>query len=98
MEILLSLLGVCILIGGGTFFTLKTGRISDKNKNLIPDEVEEIVQEAQETIEEIKRRTELVSQEVKDVVKEAKEMVDQAKDIPWAIKGKVRPGRKSNKK
>lgn len=96
MEILLIILSICILVGGGLFYALKTGKVRDKNKNLIPDEVEEIVKEAEETIKEIKRRTDLVTQEVKDVVEEAKEMVDQVKDIPRAVKGKPRRGRKKN--
>ena len=47
------------------------------------------------TIKEIKRRGKLTHEELKDVAKAFKEVGNQIGDIPGALKGKSRKGRKS---
>jgi chromosome segregation ATPase len=50
-----------------------------------------------ETVEETKRRSKRIKEEVKDVIKATKEVGNQISDIPDAIRGKKRKGRKSSK-
>jgi hypothetical protein len=49
-------------------------------------------------IEETKKRTKRVKEEACDVVKAVKEVGKQLKDIPEAVKGSARKGRKSKKR
>tara|TARA_R110001632_G_scaffold155372_1_gene273572 strand:- start:158 stop:391 length:234 start_codon:yes stop_codon:yes gene_type:complete len=49
------------------------------------------------TVKEIKKRYKLTAKELKDVAKAIIEVGDQIGDIPDAIKGKARSGRKTKK-
>ena len=49
------------------------------------------------TVKEIKKRYKLTAKELQDVAKAIKEVGDQISDIPDAIKGKARAGRKTKK-
>tara|TARA_R100000544_G_C2201917_1_gene47190 strand:- start:520 stop:753 length:234 start_codon:yes stop_codon:yes gene_type:complete len=49
------------------------------------------------TVKEIKKRYKLTAKELQDVAKAIKEVGDQIGDIPDAIKGKARSGRKTKK-
>ena len=49
------------------------------------------------TVKEIKKRYKLTAKELQDVAKAIKEVGDQIGDIPGAIKGKARSGRKTKK-
>ena len=49
-------------------------------------------------IEETKKRTKRVKEEACDVVEAVKEVGKQLKDIPEAVKGSARKGRKSKKR
>ena len=51
-----------------------------------------------EVIKETKKRAERVKEEVCDVVEAVKEVNKQIKDIPAALNGEARKGRKKNKK
>ena len=51
-------------------------------------------EKAIEVLAEIKKRKKLTEQELKDVLKAVKEVGNQIDDIPNAIKGKARKGRK----
>lgn len=53
-----------------------------------------IDEKAIEVLAEIKKRKKLTEQELKDVLKAVKEVGNQIDDIPNAIKGKARKGRK----
>jgi hypothetical protein len=72
--------------------------IKDKNKNFIPDTVEEKIEEVSEKIEEtvevIKHRTKRVKQEADDVVKAFCKAIDGIDDLGEAAKGAKRKGRK----
>ena len=49
------------------------------------------------TVKEIKKRYKLTAEELKDIAKAIIEVGDQIGDIPDAIKGKARSGRKTKK-
>lgn len=84
-----------IAIGiGATVFLIKKGKIKDSDGDLIPDAVEEKLEDAAEVAKEIKIRAKRVKEEVADVVEEVKDVVEQAKDVAEAAKGTKRRGRK----
>jgi hypothetical protein len=56
-----------------------------------------IDEKALATVKEIKKRYKLTAKELKDVAKAIIEVGDQIGDIPDAIKGKARSGRKIKK-
>lgn len=89
-----------VIIAFLLFFALviyleKTKKIEDKDGNLIPDAIEEKVEEVKEVVKEVKVRVQRVAEEVKDVAVAAKEVVKQSKDVVAATKGNnSRRGRK----
>jgi hypothetical protein len=87
LVILVLVIGVIVYYFG--FY--KRGKINDKDGDLIPDEVEEVVRET-------KRRAKAVKKEIKDVAKSTKEVINQTGDIVDAAKGKKRRGRKPKSK
>ena len=72
-----------ILAVGTYFYFLHKGKIKDEDGDFIPDVVEERVQR--------------VKEELKDVKEAVKEVGNQIGDIPSAVKGKTRTGRKPKK-
>ena len=62
------------------------------------EEIKEVVGDVKETATEIKRRAKAVKEEIKDVVEEVKDVVEQSKDVVAAAKGKKRRGRKPKNK
>jgi hypothetical protein len=56
-----------------------------------------IDEKALATVKEIKKRYKLTAKELKDIAKAIIEVGDQIGDIPDAIKGKARSGRKTKK-
>ena len=87
LVILVLVIGVIVYYFG--FY--KRGKINDKDGDLIPDEVEEVVRET-------KRRAKAVKKEIKDVAKSTKEVINQVGDVVDAAKGKKRRGRKPKAK
>lgn len=84
-----------LLFFGVIIYLEKTKKIEDKDGNLIPDAIEEKVEEVKEVVKEVKVRAQRVSEEVKDVAVAAKEVVKQSKDVVTAAKGNSsRRGRK----
>lgn len=104
--IILIVLG--LVVAG--FLATKLGMFTDKDKDGIPDKLEEkavevkvklseVKQEAQEVVAEVKERVKRVKQEAGDVAKAAKEVVKQAKDVTKAATNAptTRKGRKPKK-
>lgn len=84
------------------FILMKLGKIQDKDKNNIPDVVDEKVKKAKEVAKEvtteIKSRLEEVKLEASDVVEAVKEVAKQSADVVQAANGNKRKGRKSKSK
>jgi len=91
------LLGIALVIGVIVALT-KLGKIKDSDGDLIPDAVEEKVEDVKEVVQETKRRVKRVKEELDDVVEEVKDVIEQVGDIPSAAKGKPRRGRKPSSK
>jgi hypothetical protein len=69
---------------------LYTGKIKDTDRDMIADS-------AEEAAAEIKERAQRVVQEMKDIGAAVKEVGNQIGDIPSAVTGKTRSGRKPKK-
>jgi hypothetical protein len=87
ITITLSIFTVLSLLLNFYLISLYTGKIQDKDKDMIADA-------AEEAVAEIKSRAKIVVQEIKDVGTAVKEVGNQLEDIPSAIAGKTRTGRK----
>jgi hypothetical protein len=88
-------IGALLLLVGFWIYLQKTKIVEDKDGNLIPDVIEEKVEEVKEVVKEVKVRAQRVAEEAKDVAQAAKEVVKQSKDVVNAAKGNTsRKGRK----
>ena len=91
MKLFLFILVIILLATGAVVYYIKKGKIADRDGDLIPDVVEDTIEEVKEKTAEIKRRAKAVKKELKDVVEESKDVID-------AVKGKKRRGRKPKSK
>ena len=91
MKLFLFILVVILLGAGVVVYYIKKGKIADRDGDLIPDVVEDTIEDVKETVKEVKRRA-------KRVVEETKDVIDEAKDIVDAVKGSKRKGRKPKNK
>ena len=101
MNTVLIILGILAIGVAVYFYFYKTGKINDRDKDYIPDEVEDGVADAKakvkKTAKEVKRRAKRVKEELEDVKDAIKEVGSQLKDVGQAAKGKKRSGRKPKK-
>jgi hypothetical protein len=100
METLL-IIGALILVVVGIFIYLtRSGKVEDKNNNMIPDRVEDkfnqVKQATKNVANETKYRAKRVVEESRDVAKAAKQVVKQSKDVVDAANGGKRKGRKKS--
>ena len=80
-----------LLVGAGILFYLqKTGKIGDRDKDFIPDVVEDTVEKAKKRVKSIKKEAKEAKASIKNAAKEIK-------DVAKAASGKKR-GRKKSKK
>jgi len=75
MNTILFILGGITILVGVIYYFMKSGKIADKDGNLIPDVVEDAVEDVKKTAKEVKARA-------KNVAKEAKDVVDAVKGTP----------------
>jgi len=80
MEIVTLVLAVIGLFAIVLAVLMKMGIIKDKNSNMIPDELEQL-------ISEIKTRTQAVKLELEDVKNSLSDLKKQLGDIDNAVKG-----------
>lgn len=97
MDTLLIVLGIAAVAAGVIIYFVKKGKIADSDGDLIPDVIEDAVDDVKSTAKEVKKRAKRVAEEAKDVAEAVKEVVEQSKDVVEAAKGGSRKGRKSNK-
>ena len=84
MKLFLFILVVILLGAGAVVYFIKKGKIADRDNDLIPDVVEDTIEDVKSTTKEIKRR--------------AKRVVEESKDVVDAVKGSKRRGRKPKNK
>jgi|LakMenEpi03Aug12_release.lakeMendotaPanAssembly.Ray.scaffolds.fasta_scaffold06705_12 molybdopterin biosynthesis enzyme MoaB len=80
MTTFIVILVLAAVITATAIYLKKTKIYEDKDGNLIPDAIEE-------KVEEVKVRAKRITEEVKDVAAAAKEVVKQSKDVVSAAKG-----------
>jgi beta-lactam-binding protein with PASTA domain len=93
MIILIAVCAILLLFLIGLILN-KKGLLKDDDNNFIPDVAEETFKKAKK---EFRSRVKEVYKEGEDVVDSIKEVGNQIGDIPKAISGKKRPGRKPQK-
>ena len=97
MNTILIIIGLVAIAAGVVIYFVKAGKIADRDGDLIPDVVEDGIEDIKETAKEIKKRAKRVANEAKDVADAVKEVVNQSKDVVDAATGGKRKGRKSGK-
>jgi len=90
ITIILTVIAILSILLNFYLIYLYTGKIKDSDRDLIADS-------AEEAAAEIKERAKRVVQEMQDVGAAVKEVGNQIGDIPSAIAGKPRTGRKPKK-
>ena len=98
MKLFLFILVVILLGAGAVVYFIKKGKIADSDGDLIPDVVEDTIEEVKEKAILAKLRAKAVKKEIKDVGVAIKEVAKQTKDVVDAAKGKQRKGRKPKSK
>ena len=97
MQTFLIILGVLAVGAAVYFYLIKTGKIEDKDGDLIADDVEELAEDVKKAAKTVKRRAKRVKEELGDVKDAIKEDGNQLGDVGKAAKGKPRRGRKPKK-
>tara|TARA_B110000503_G_scaffold3571_1_gene4734 strand:+ start:311 stop:583 length:273 start_codon:yes stop_codon:yes gene_type:complete len=90
MEPLLIILGLSLL-ANIVLGLMHLNKIKDQNKNFIPDSIEE---KAKKVKEATMHRLSRVKEELTDIKNSIAEVGNQIGDLPDAVKGKTRTGRK----
>ena len=96
--IIIYILASVAVVAGVLVYLQKTGKIKDTDGDLIPDVVEDKIEEAEKVVKETKRRAKRVIEEAKDVIDAVNEVANQANDVVDAVKGKSRKGRNPTSK
>ncbi len=98
LNTILVIIGVLAILAVAYYIIWKKGKINDRDKDFIPDEIEDAAEDVKETVNEVKRRAKRVKEELQDVVDELKDVGNQLGDVGAAVKGKPRRGRKPKAK
>lgn len=94
MKATVMIILVLLLLASFIFIAMwleKKGALKDNNNNYIPDVAED---KAKKIKKETKKRVKRVSEETQDVLDSIKEVGNQIGDVPKAILGEERKGRK----
>jgi len=90
ITIILAVVAILSILLNFYLIYLYTGKIKDADRDMIADA-------AEEAVAEIKDRAQTVVKEMNDVGAAIKEVGNQIGDIPSAVAGKTRTGRKPKK-
>lgn len=88
MQTFLIILGILVVIAGIYFFLIKTGKIEDKDGDLIADDIEDVIEDVKEVAGKVKKTVKTVKTRAKKVKAELEDVVDELQDVVQAIKGK----------
>ena len=90
MQTVLIILGILAVGAGVYYFLIKTGKIEDKDGDLIADAVEDKVEDIKDdvksTVKKAKARVKKVKEEIEDVVEELGDVVSAIKGKPTKTK------------
>ena len=96
MKSILIILGLVAIAAGVVIYFVKKGKIADSDGDLIPDVVEDAVDDVKATAKEVKKRAKNVAKEAKEVADAVKNVVKESKDVVNAAKGKGKKVTKSS--
>jgi gas vesicle protein len=96
MKSILIILGLVAIAAGAVIYLVKKGKIADSDGDLIPDVVEDAVDDVKATAKEVKKRAKNVAKEAKEVADAVKNVVKESKDVVNAAKGKGKKVTKSS--
>ena len=96
MDTILIILGVIAVAAGVVVYLVKKGKLADSDGDLIPDVVEDAVDDVKATAKEVKKRAKNVAKEAKEVADAVKDVVKESKDVVNAAKGKGKKVTKSS--
>ena len=96
MKSILIILGLVAIAAGVVIYFVKKGKIADSDGDLIPDVVEDAVDDVKATAKEVKKRAKNVAKEAKEVADAVKNVVKESKDVINAAKGKGKKVTKSS--
>ena len=90
MQTILIILGILAVGAGVYYFLIKTGKIEDKDGDLIADAVEDKVEDIKDdvkaTVKKAKTRVRKVKEEIGDVIEELGDVVSAIKGKPTKTK------------
>lgn len=86
MSTILIISGVIALAAVAIIVLQKVGKIKDVDGDLIPDVIEDKVEEVKVVAKEVKTRAKKVVKEAKEVVEATKKVAKEAKDVVDAAK------------
>jgi hypothetical protein len=90
MQTILIILGLLAIGAGVYYFLIKSGKIEDKDGDLIADvvedKVEDIKDDVKSTVKKVKTRVKKVKEEIGDVVEELSDVVSAIKGKPTKTK------------
>ena len=99
--IILAVVAVVVSLFGLAVYLHSKGVFNDRDGDYLPDFVEDTAEDlkikAIAFVEEVRKRAKSTGKEASDVIAALKEVGNQIDDIPSAIAGKKRPGRKPKK-
>ena len=87
MSTILIISGLIALAAVAIIVLQKVGKIKDADGDLIPDVIEDKVEEVKVVVKEVKTRAKKVVKEAKEVVEATKKVAKEAKDVVDAAKG-----------
>ena len=98
MNTILIIIGVLAVAIGIVIYLQKTGKIEDKDGDLIPDSIEDTAAKAKLVAKQVKTKAKNIAKESKEVVAAVNNVVKESKDVVDAVKGTPKAKRKPTTK
>lgn len=98
MNTILIIVGVLAVVAGIVIYLQKTGKIEDKDGDLIPDAIEDKVEEVKAVAKDVKAKAKNVVKESKEVIEAVKKVAKESKDVIDAVKVTPKAKRKPSTK
>jgi gas vesicle protein len=89
MNTFLIMIGIIVILGIAIIILQKTGKIEDEDEDLIPDVIEDSIEEVKAKTAKAKSKFQELKKEIDDVVREGKEAIDEIQDVVEEVKDVV---------
>lgn len=97
MNTILIILALAAVAVGVVYLLTKSGKIKDSDGDLIPDAIEESIEEVNKTFTEAKAKVEKVKEQVEDVTKAVKKVAKEMGEVVDVVQGKEVPAKKKRR-